>query len=243
MSLPGNLSNLARVRFSPSGTSPVGTTGIAATQVAFGSGTNQIRGSANFTYNSGPFTSSNTIETALNLSPDFSGQTGTAGWNALMINAASGGGNGTKNLIQVQTGGVTVFRVTSSGSVISSAAVTSISGSSGVGYATGAGGVITQATNRTTGVTLSKVCGQITTNNTSLATLASAVFTVTNTTVAITDTINICVQSGKVNAKTLVYVNAVGVGSFDITVFNLDTLTAETGAIVISFAVVKAVIA
>jgi hypothetical protein len=51
----------------------------------------------------------------------------------------------------------------------------------GIGYATGAGGAVTQATDRTTGVTLSKLTGQITTNNASLAAGAEAEFTVTNT--------------------------------------------------------------
>ena len=41
-------------------------------------------------------------------------------------------------------------------------AVTS-SGTAGVGYATGAGGTVTQATSRTTGVTLNKTTGAITT--------------------------------------------------------------------------------
>ena len=53
------------------------------------------------------------------------------------------------------------------------------------GYAAN-GGAVTQATNRTTGVTLSKVSGQITTNNASLAAEATAVFTVANTLVAAT---------------------------------------------------------
>ncbi len=46
MSLPGSISLLARFKSTPSGTAPVGTTGIAATQVAYGSGANQIKGSA-----------------------------------------------------------------------------------------------------------------------------------------------------------------------------------------------------
>jgi len=50
MSLPGNISLLARFKATPSGSFPVGTTGIAATQVAYGSGVNQIKGSATFTF-------------------------------------------------------------------------------------------------------------------------------------------------------------------------------------------------
>src|ERR1019366_7128154 len=53
----------------------------------------------------------------------------------------------------------------------------------GIGYATGAGGAVAQITNRSTGVTLSKLTGQITTHTASLAGLAAATFVVTNTTV------------------------------------------------------------
>lgn len=49
--------------------------------------------------------------------------------------------------------------VAATGAVTSSAAVTSSSASAGVGYATGAGGTVTQATNKSTGVTLNAVTG------------------------------------------------------------------------------------
>jgi hypothetical protein len=39
--------------------------------------------------------------------------------------------------------------------------ILSLSPTGGVGYATGAGGVVTQATSKATGVTLNKVCGQL----------------------------------------------------------------------------------
>lgn len=38
-----------------------------------------------------------------------------------------------------------------------------------IGYETGAGGIVTQATSKATGVTLNKVCGEITLHNASLA--------------------------------------------------------------------------
>jgi len=111
----------------------------------------------------------------------------------------------------------------------------------GIGYTTGAGGTVTQATNRTTSVTLDKVCGAITTNNTSLAALASATFSVSNSTVVATDTVVVSIKSGAVNEKTIVKVNNVNAGSFSICVYNADAATAETGAIVINFAVIKTV--
>lgn len=115
----------------------------------------------------------------------------------------------------------------------------------GVGYSTGAGGAVTQATNRTTGVTLNKITGQITTNNASLAAEAAAAFVVTNSTVAIGDVVVLSQQSGAVGVLTTVEVVAVAAGSFTISVMNNNPAagTAETGAIIINFAVIKAVAA
>lgn len=112
-----------------------------------------------------------------------------------------------------------------------------------MGFVSGAGGSVTQATNRTTGVTLNKSCGTITTNNASLAAEAAAEFTVTNNKVAIGDVVNISIQSGTNGGNTDVNVTAVANGSFNIKVSNNNAAagTAETGAILINFAVLKAV--
>lgn len=117
----------------------------------------------------------------------------------------------------------------------------SSSATGGVGYATGAGGTVTQTTSRATGVTINKVCGAITTDTTSLAAGASATFTVTNSTVAATDVPTCSIKSGQTNKETTAHVSATAAGSFDITVHNKHASTAETGAIVINFAVGKAV--
>lgn len=118
------------------------------------------------------------------------------------------------------------------------------SGTVGVGYATGAGGAVTQITNRSTGVTLSKLSGTITTDSTSLAAAAEATFIVTNTLVAITDVVVVAVQSGGTTAgSTWATVTAVAAGSFSITVSNMHASTADTAALLINFAVIKAVAA
>lgn len=114
-----------------------------------------------------------------------------------------------------------------------------------LGFGTGSGGAVTQATNRTTGVTINTTNGQITTNNTSLAAEAAASFVVTNSTVAIGDVVLVCQQSGAVGVLTQVEVIAVAAGSFTIAVMNNNPAagTAETGAIIINFVVIKAVAA
>lgn len=113
----------------------------------------------------------------------------------------------------------------------------------GIGYATGAGGAVTQATDRVHGVTLSTLAGQITTNNASLAAEAAATFVVTNTTVALGDTIILSIQSGSNGGNTKVFVSTVTAGTFSITVANDNASggTAETGAIIINYAVLKSV--
>lgn len=118
-----------------------------------------------------------------------------------------------------------------------SGAVTSSSPTGGVGYATGAGGAVTQATSRTTGVTINNVCGSIT-----LVSAAGSAtpfsFTVTNSTVAATDTITISQKSGTDKYTTQV-VSAVAAGSFQLTLANASGTTTEQP--VFSFAVHKAV--
>jgi len=124
--------------------------------------------------------------------------------------------------------------------------ILSTSPSTGVGYATGAGAAVTQLTNRSTGVTINAVCGAITTINTSLAAGASAVFTVTNSAVAIGDVVLPVIRSGSANAAgvagtTFLNVTSVAAGSFTLAVDNRSSTTAETGAIVINYIVLRAV--
>lgn len=111
------------------------------------------------------------------------------------------------------------------------------------GYGATAGAAVTQATNRTTGVTINAVCGTITTNNASLAAEAAASFVVTNNKVAIGDVVLVSQQSGAVGVLTTVEVIATAAGSFTIAVMNGNPAagTAETGAILINFIVIKAV--
>lgn len=128
------------------------------------------------------------------------------------------------------------------------AGLLSTSPSTGIGYATGAGATVTQLTNRSTGVTINTVCGSIQTDTTSLAAGASAEFTVTNSRVSIGDVVVVSQRSGSSNVAgvagtTIVEVVTVAAGSFIISVNNNSSTTAETGAIIINFAVIKAVTA
>jgi len=118
-----------------------------------------------------------------------------------------------------------------------------VTSKTGVGYLVGVGGAVTQITNRTTGVTLHAITGAITTNNAALAAEATADFIVTNNKVELGDVVAISVQSGSNGGGTLVNVAGVAAGSFTIRVHNGNVAagTAETGAIIINFALIKAV--
>ena len=123
--------------------------------------------------------------------------------------------------------------------------IISTSPSTGIGYGTGAGATVTQITNRSTGVTINAVCGKIQTDTTSLAAGASAEFTVTNSAVAIGDVVVVSQRSGSstvagVAGTLIVEVVTVAAGSFILSLNNNSSTTAETGAVVINFAVIKA---
>ena len=109
------------------------------------------------------------------------------------------------------------------------------------GYITGEGGTVTQATSKSTTVTLSKKCGQITMHNASLAADTTVSFTLTNTTIVATDLLVLNHVSGGTAGSYLLNAQA-GAGSASINVRNI-TAGSLGEAIVIGFAVVKAVTA
>jgi hypothetical protein len=117
------------------------------------------------------------------------------------------------------------------------------SATDGIGYATGAGSAVTQITSRATGVTINAICGTITTDNTSLAAEGTADFIVTNSAVEIGDVVAVSIQSGTDGGGTICSVAIVTAGTFTIRTYNGNVAagTAETGAILINFAVIKAV--
>lgn len=113
-------------------------------------------------------------------------------------------------------------------------------GTGAIGYVAG-GATVTQATNRSTGVTINALTGSITGNNTSLAAHGVATFVVTNDKVAIGDTVVLSLRSGATALTSSFSVAAVANGSFSIMIANNSATTADTGAPVINFAVIKAV--
>ena len=109
-----------------------------------------------------------------------------------------------------------------------------------VGYQTGAGGSVTQATSRTTGVTLNKSCGAITLFSTTTAAAQLDTFTLTNSLIAAGDVVAVSVKTA--TGVYLVSVTAVAAGSCKISVFT-PAAVGSAEAPVLNFAIVKAVAA
>jgi hypothetical protein len=126
--------------------------------------------------------------------------------------------------------------ITLQGNVNSTGKLTSDDPSSGVGYADGAGGAVTQGTNRTTGVTLNKICGAITLVSAAGSTTWQS-FTVTNSVVEATDVVHVCQKSGTDLYET--HVTAVAAGSFRVTYRTTGGTTTEQP--VFNFTIIKAV--
>lgn len=152
-------------------------------------------------------------------------------------------------LINLLIGGAARFQVTKAGAVTAASSIRSTSASAGVGYATGAGGVVTQATSRTTGVTLNAICGQITLFAAAIAGHEADQFVLTNSAIEPGDVVVVSIKSG-LTAGTAKYYNvqvvAVNTGQCTISVGNIDNGTvpaAGTDTPVLTFAVIKAVAA
>ena len=105
-----------------------------------------------------------------------------------------------------------------------------------IGYVDG--GSVTQATNKSTGVTLNTNSGQITMNNASLADNAEVTFTVTNDRIAATDVVIVNHASAGTAGAYVVQCTAVAAGSFKITVGNVSG-GALGQAIVLNYLILK----
>jgi len=108
-----------------------------------------------------------------------------------------------------------------------------------LGYTTGSGGTVTQASSKSTAVTLNKATGQITLNGAALAANTNVAFTLTNSTIEANDILVFNhVSGGTIGAYNF---NAVASGGSAVVTVRNITSGSLTDAIVLSFAVIKAV--
>lgn len=90
--------------------------------------------------------------------------------------------------ITISLGAITPTSIVT-GAITSTAGITSSSASAGIGYATGAGGVVTQGASKSTTAVLNAICGTVTMNAAALAAGAIVTFQLTNNTVVATDNV------------------------------------------------------
>ncbi len=112
----------------------------------------------------------------------------------------------------------------------------------GIGYGTGAGGTVTQNTNKSTGVTLNRPSGRITMNNAALAANTLVEFTFTNSILASGDGLVLNVTGGTANAVYALTTRSIASGSIVVGVRNTSAGSLSE-AIEITFNVIKGVTA
>ena len=116
---------------------------------------------------------------------------------------------------------------------------TTVTATTSMGYPTGTGGTVAQATDKSTGVTLNKVSGQITMHAAALNRNTGVSFTLTNSFIAATDVVIVNIASGATANSYTATVDAVAAGSCNIHLHNHTTDTDLSEAVVLNFVVIK----
>lgn len=107
-----------------------------------------------------------------------------------------------------------------------------------LGYTTAGQGTVTQATSKSTAVTLNKSAGQITMNNAALAGATAVSFTLNNTFISANDILILNVGSGGTAVAYTVYTSSISAGSAVITLRNMTAATSLSEAVVLNFAII-----
>jgi hypothetical protein len=114
---------------------------------------------------------------------------------------------------------------------------TTVYASNELGYSATASGTVTQATSKTTGVTLNKSIGRITMNGALLAGGASALFTLTNSQISANDVVIVTVSGGGTAGAYWPFVSSLAAGSAVIGLYN-NTGGNLSEAVIMNFAVI-----
>ena len=168
-----------------------------------------------------------TSATAANGGIEFLTSTFGSGYGFKIASVDSSGVSLTFAIRQNSASWTEAMRIDNAGNVL-------VTSAAGLGYGTGSGGTVTQATSKSTGVTLNKPTGQITMNNAAMLTNTTEVFTVTNSLCAFTDIVSMNHRNG---ANYNVWV-VPGIGSFDVYLKNISVSTLSD-AVTLNFAIIK----
>lgn len=152
-------------------------------------------------------------------------------------------GTGSVVVSKADINGGTVDATTVGATTPAAVTGTDVKATASLGYATGAGGTVTQLTSKSTAVTLDKLVGQIVTHDESMSNGSSVSFTVNNSLVGANDVVVIHRASGGTGGGVYhVFVDAVAAGSFVVHLHN-DHGGTLAEAITLNFAVIKGVVA
>jgi hypothetical protein len=219
-SADGSATPTERMRIDSSGNVGIGTSSPTAKVQIFANGAPAASG--NMT--TGMAVASAAGSFAINIGAD-----ATAGYtwlNSAYINASN-----TASPMVFMTGATERARIDSSGNLL-------VTNAAGLGYGTGAGGTVTQATNKATAVTLNKPTGQITTSNAALGAGAAASFSVLNSVVAASDVVVLTGTNSPDTNNYRIEAFNVAAGGFGIRLINI-TGGSRSEAVVINFAIIK----
>lgn len=109
-----------------------------------------------------------------------------------------------------------------------------------LGYTANAQGTVTQATSKSTAVTLNKAAGRITMNAASLGATTNVSFTLNNTYLSANDILILNIAAGATAASYNLWVDSLGTGTASITLRN-TTAGALAEAVGINFAIIHCV--
>lgn len=109
-----------------------------------------------------------------------------------------------------------------------------------IGYTAAAQGTVTQATSKSTAVTLNKPAGQITLNNASLAATTTVTFTFNNSYISANDTVILTIASGGTAGAYNAWISGLAAGSCTVAFRNV-TAGALGEAVVLNFAIIHCV--
>ena len=108
-----------------------------------------------------------------------------------------------------------------------------------LGYSSAAQGTVTQATSKSTGVTLNTSTGQITTNNAALGAGATAQFVLTNNRISAKDTLIVNIGTGGTAGAYWPYVANLASGTATIGLYN-NTAGSLSEAVTINYSIIHA---